>query len=459
MNLTDRLVEFCLSADFDAIPESVIKVQKSALIDAVSVMVCATRLEPSCRKIIDFAKRYSGDGRSTLFAAEAKLSAPMAALANGCLAHAMDFEDSHDTAFVHSNAVSIPALLAVAEEQGGVSGKALITSMVVASEITCRLSMAVKEDLLPYGWYMPPVHGAMGAVFGVAKMMGLKREQLLDAIAILMNTYTCSGEVVNSRVSVIRLVRDGFAAKAAVEACLMAREGVKARFDTPLEGTKGFYAAYAGNRYFPERVTEGLGSVWESGNISFKPWPCCRATHATIGALMDLMKKPGVSRESIAGIHLRVSEIMRMVLEESEIKYHPQSVMNAKMSIPFAVGLLLADGEITLSSFSQERLSDEAVLAGGSLVTYEYDPELDRDNAQKVIMTITLKDGTVYTRTVEHALGSIEHPMAEKDIYKKYRDCMNWSQKEKVAKNVDLIYRNLKEIEQCETVEEIMKLM
>ena len=70
----------------------------------------------------------------------------MAALANGALSHAMDFEDSHDTAFVHSNAVSVPALLAVAEEIGGVTGKDLITAMVIASEMTCRLSGAQKEE-------------------------------------------------------------------------------------------------------------------------------------------------------------------------------------------------------------------------------------------------------------------------------------------------------------------------
>lgn len=459
MNLTNQLADFYEKLSYDNIPEAVAEVQKTAFIDAVSVMVAAARLEPSCRRVIDYAIKYSGEGKSTLLASQAKVSAPMAALGNGALAHALDYEDSHDTAFVHSNAVSIPALLAAAGEQGHVSGKQFISAMVLASEITCRLSLAVNHDLLSYGWYMPPIHGSAGAVFGVSWLLGLSREQLLDALALVMNTYACSGEVVNSRVSVVRLIRDGFAAKAAVEACLMARDGVKARFDTPFEGNKGYFAAYARGEYREERVTEEMGRVWESGRISFKPWPCCRATHTTVGLLKDMIKKYEISPESIKEIHIKVSEVLRMVLEEREIKYHPQSIMNAKMSIPFAVGLVLADGDITVSSFTPDRLSDEKVLSGAQLVTYEIDPDLERENAQKVLMTITLKDGVFYSKTAEHALGSMEKPMSDAEIYKKYLDCMRWSQKERVVKNIGTIYQMLKNLEQCEDMEQLMNLM
>lgn len=459
MSLTNTLIEFCSKLTYDQIPPEVTEVQKTALIDALSVMVAATRLEPACRKFTSYAKRYSGPGRSTLLGAEAKVSAPMAALANGALSHAMDFEDSHDTAFVHSNAVSVPALLAVAEEIGGVTGKDLITAMVIASEMTCRLSGAQKEDLLQYGWYMPPIHGAMGTVLAISRLLHFDSDQTLDALAILMNSYTCSGESVNSKRSVVRLVRDGFAAYAAVSACLMAREGIEARFETPLEGDKGYYAAYARGEYSENKVVDDLGRIWESGKISFKPWPCCRATHVTIGLLREMLKKPEIRPEEIVEVHLKVSEILRMVLEKREIKYHPQSVMNAKMSLPFAVGLVLTDGDVTLASFRPERLNDKRVIHGGELVTYEIDENLTRDHAQKVEMTIRLRDGSRHTSSAEHALGSRETPMTRTDSYAKYEDCMGYSQKEKVSRNVDVIFQKLTELEACGDVRELMEML
>lgn len=459
MSVTDALVRFSGALEYEAIPGSVIEVQKKALIDGLSVMVAATHLEPACRYFVRYAKQYSGPGQSTLLGAEARVSAPMAALANGALSHAMDFEDSHDTAFVHSNAVSIPALLAVAEEAGGISGKEFLTALVLASEVTCRLSAAQEEDLLQYGWYMPPVHGSLGTTFALCRMLRLSREQTLDALALDMNSYTCSGESVNSRASVIRLVRDGLAAQAAVEASLLAREGVQARFEKPLEGNKGYYAAYARGRYKPEPLTGGLGSRWESGQISFKPWPCCRATHVTIGLLQELLQGHQIQREEIREIHLRVSQVLRMVLEEREIKYHPQSVMNAKMSIPFAVGLVLTDGDVTLDSFRPERLQDPQVIQGGELVTYEIDPALEREHAQRVEMEIRLKDGRVIRGTGEHALGSVERPMTREGCYRKYESCMRHSRKEKVVRNMDTIFEKLLSLEDCRDIRELADML
>lgn len=459
MSITKQLVEFSLGLRYEDIPPQVVRVQKTSLTDGLSVMVAAAHVEPACSKFVSYAKKNSAPGKSTLLGAEARVSAPMAALANGALSHAVDFEDSHDTALVHSNAVSIPALLAIAEDLGNVTGKELITAMVVASEITCRLSQGLKEDLLQYGWYMPPVHGAMGTVFGLANLMKLSYEETLDAIAILMNSYTCSGESVNSRDSIIRLVRDGFAAQAAVNACLMAKEGIRARFDTPIEGNKGYYMGYARNDYNPDNVVKNLGTVWESGNMSYKPWPCCRATHVTIYLLKRMMKEHNLDVQQIKNIHLTVSDVLRIVLEEARIKYRPTSIPNAKMSLPFAVGLVLTDGDVTLGSFTEDRLQDERILRGGDLVTYDIDKSLAYGgNVQKVAMRITCKDGTVLTDSADYAPGSLELPMTQSEVYAKYQSCMQYSKKERVARNIDHIFEKLMHLEECENISMLTNL-
>lgn len=459
MELTSQLLQFYQNCNYENIPSPVIEVQKHVMIDSLSVMNAAVGSVPDCQPFARYAKALSQKGNATILGSEEKATAPLAALANGALSHALDFEDSHDTAFVHSNAVTIPAVLAIAETLPHVTGKEVLAALVLGSEITCRLALGLNEDLLPYGWYMPPVHGSIGAVFAAAKIMKLTADQLLDAISLDMNQYTCSGEVVNSQQSVMRLVRDGFAAHAAVTSCLLAKAGVRARFEHPFEGNKGYYMAYARGNYTPEMVTGNLGKVWESGNVSFKPWPCCRATHTTITGLIELAEESGWDPGNVAEIHVRVSEMLRMVLEEREVKYHPRTVMNAKMSIPFAAALLFTDHDITLDGFRPERLTDPDIQAIAEKVTYEIVPVHSRQNAQAVEITLILKDGTRLQKLSEHALGSLERPMNQEDIYRKYCACIAYSQNDHVKKNKDKLFHSLGRLEQCADFREVMNLL
>lgn len=459
MDITNRLVRFWKELEYEKIPSYVIQKQKNVLIDNLSVMEAATRLEPSCRDFVRYAEQYSKPGKSTVLGGDMKVMAPFAALANGALAHALDYEDSHDTAFVHSNAVTIPSLLAVAEEMGNVDGKRFLTAMVIGSEVTCRLALGLNKDLLNYGWYMPPIHGSIGAVFAVAKLMDLPEEQLLDAVALNMNMYTCSGEVVNSRHSVIRLVRDGFAAQAAVTSCMMAKNGIRAGFEQPFEGNKGYYMAYARGNVTWEKIVDGLGGEWESAKVSMKPWPCCRATHTTLTGLKGILKEHRIKQEEIKEIHIKAGEILRMVLEEHEVKYHPESIMNAKMSIPFAVGLLLADGDVTLDGFKRERLQDETVSSFAEKVTYEILPETDRTRPQAVEITVLTEDGKRYCCKAEHPLGSMENPMELKDIYKKYCQCMGYSYKVMKKGAIEELFKRLSCLETCDNINEIIKML
>ena len=115
--------------------------------------------------------------------------------------------------------------MALSQHIGGVSGRSFLTAMALASDICCRLDLGVNEDLLKYGWNMPPIHGSMGAVLGAGKLLDLDEGQLADAVALNLCQATCSGEAANSAGSAVRTVREGFAAQAAVQSALLAGRG------------------------------------------------------------------------------------------------------------------------------------------------------------------------------------------------------------------------------------------
>lgn len=457
MKITERLVEYASSLNYEMIPETTIEAQKKSVIDSLGCMVAATGIADKIRAIPDTAKILGQEGPCTLLDG-GKTTPVMAALANGALSHLLDYEDSHEEALVHPNAVSMPVMLALAEYSGGISGKQFLTALVVASDICCRLDLGAKEDLLKYGWNMPPICGGLGAIFGACNMLGLSKEQIQDAIALGLSQITASGEAANSKHSIIRSIRDGFAAQAAVLSVLLASQGIPARFDDAFEGSLGYYHAYARDQYDPEKVIDKLGEVFQSEMISFKPWPCCRATHTTIEGIQHLLEKHQISVSEITGIHLVLHEIGRMVLEPTEIKYHPKTVAMAKLSIPFAVGTLLKYGEITLNSFTAERLNDRDIEKLGSLVTYEFDPRLTKEQNKVTVVTIKTNRGS-FTHSLNHPLGCRENPMSDEQFKEKFIHCFKFSKFRYSDSRIDDIYNAASRLEEISDVRSLVSLL
>ena len=422
MKITDQLVDFAAEIKLEDIPASVINVQKRTIADMISVMIGATGLSDSARKFADTAVMSGTGGRCTLFARPEKVNPWMAALANGALTHALDYEDAHRTATCHSNSAAIPALFALAEEKGGCSGKDFLLASLIASEVGVRLDAGLNEDLLKYGFNMPPVHASMGAVFGCGRLMGLAKEQIKDAIALNMCQNISPGEAGRARFSAVRTIREAFGAHAAVNSTLLAAQGIVARFEEPLEGKLGYYHMFARDNYTPERVVKDLGTYYWAEGTDLKPWPTCRATHTSIELLQKIMKEQQLTKDDIDSVHLVMSDIAEMVFEPAVQKYAPEAPSIAKFSMPFVLGTVAVCGDIDLDSFSKERLSDPAILEFGKKVTYTVDKTLAKDENKVTTMTVKAGDKT-YTGHLESALGSLEHPMDEERIRSKFMDC------------------------------------
>ena len=125
MNESLMLARYIAGAGYDDIPTNVVTVTKNSLLDGLGVLA-ATGLGEGCPPFASVALAEGGNGKSTILGHAAKVSASMAAFANGSLADALDYEDLGPGG--HPNASSIPAILAVAESIGNVSGKEFIVA-------------------------------------------------------------------------------------------------------------------------------------------------------------------------------------------------------------------------------------------------------------------------------------------------------------------------------------------
>jgi len=421
MTISRTIAETIATTSHEHIPAEVIRVSKRSLLDLIGVILAASSLGDGCAPMAEFALGTRGAPESTVLGFARRVPAPQAAFANGAMAHALDFEDTHDAAFVHSSAATIPAALAAAEMIGGVSGGEFLAAITLGCELVCRMGLALEEDLLTYGWYMPPVFGAYGAAAAAGNILGLTAEQMLDAFSLTMCQATCSAELTNNPQSVIRSVRDAFAAQAGIVSALLARRGVRG-FAEPFEGKRGFFHAFARGRYRPEALTEGLGERYEAARVSFKLWPSCRGTHPYIEGVLQLMRGHRLAPERISSIRAIVSPVNRMLCEPEEGKKSPATPINAKFSIPFVIATAIHHGDVKLEHFSPQALKDPKVLETARKVSHTVDETLSFKETLRGTVILEA-DGRLHTATIEAPRGHPDRPVSDELLIGKFLSC------------------------------------
>jgi 2-methylcitrate dehydratase PrpD len=426
LNESSILAKYVAGIRYEDLPSRVVKTTKMSLLDALGITLAASGQSVECQPFVELAIDSGGKKESTIIGFHDQVPAPMAAFANGSMAHALDFEDTHDEALVHPNAASIPAALAIAEALG-IGGKEFIVALAVGSDITSRLGLALKKDPIEFGWYMPPIFNAFGAAAATGNLLKLNPQQVLDAFSLALCQATCSAELVHSPHTVIRGVRDAFSAKAGLISALLAEKGVPG-FEHPMEGPAGLFRLYAREEYDLSRMIKELGETFEGANISFKLWPCCRGTHSFLEAALRCLGDNDLDPMDIDSLKIITSPspLQRALCKPLERKRNPQTAIDAKFSIPFVVATTLIYGEVKLKHFSRDALEDKKVLTMAERVTLEVDEKLPEGRGAIVIRS---KGRNIREETPEFAYGHPRNPMSTDDTINKFLDCVGYSRK------------------------------
>jgi 2-methylcitrate dehydratase PrpD len=406
-----------------SVPADVRAITRRAVIDAIGVMTAASGLGEGCDAFAALAKESGESGPCNVLGFDVRTSPIMAAFANGAMAHALDFEDTHDATLVHPHAAVVPAALAVAEFIDGVSGREFLDAVAIGADLSCRLALGLTESVEKRGFYFIPMLSAYGAAAAAARLLKLSEAEIVQSLALASCQVVFSDALVAYPPSHLRAVRDGFSARAGVTAALLARRGLEA-FDRPIEGPGGLYANYARGKFDAERMLDALGEVYEGASVSFKPWPSCRGTHAFVEAALSLVKDHAADPDRIARIDIKVSPFFAVLCEPPEQKRRPKTAIDAKFSIPFTVAVALGQGDVTLRDFSQERLADPNLHGLADKVRYVVEPAWTQAQSTRGALTLTLADGSRMTREVIAPLGHPRNPMDERAMQRKFADCL-----------------------------------
>jgi 2-methylcitrate dehydratase PrpD len=350
-------------------------------------------------------------GPCTVLGTSRTASAPLAILANGALAHGLDFDDTHAPSITHASAVVLPTVLALAEMLG-LDGRAVITAAVAGYEAITRIGMGASGAFHDRGWHATAVCGPFAAALAAGRCAGLDEAQLSSALGIAGSCASGVMEFLEDGSAVKRL-HPGWAGHAGAVAATLAGGGFTGPA-TIFEGRFGLYATFLGKAPDLEPF-ETLGRRWETLEVAFKPYPCCHYNHAYLDGALELRSTHAIDVAAIDSIECGVpAGEVPIVCEPASSKARPRTTYEAQFSLPFSVAAALLDGHVGVDTYRTARLSDPRLLGLAARVRYTIDRESRFPAVFPGRVCVRLTDGRVLEARVDGARPPRRQAIVEK---------------------------------------------
>ena len=411
------------------------------------------------RELVDLVREWGGNKQSTIIAHGLKCPAPNAAQVNAAMIHALDYDDGHQAALVHTGCVTVSTAFAVAERMGKVTGKELITAIALGGDFMARLGLAGRpgRTALSSGWHPTTLLGHFGAAVVAGRLMKLDEKKMVNALGLAYHQAGGAGSGVSDG-ALAKRMGPGFAAKAGVTAALMAERGITGDRD-PLEGKTGLFNTYLGGDYAPDILTAELGKRFEGVNIGDKPYPCCGLIHACVDAVLAIKSKHGINVERIEEIIAYGGQSVYDLSQPPEFKRRPRTIIDAQFSVPWVVATALVGGKVTVDDFTDAAIKRPEILKVAQKVSGRLVPEMDRHGVGPGGVIIKMPGAAEYREEVEHCLGSPERPMDFDDVTRKFRECAASSLKPLSAATIDKVIDMVHRLETLDDAAVVIRLL
>jgi 2-methylcitrate dehydratase PrpD len=412
--ITEKIAKFVAETRDDQIPGEALKIAERCVIDTLGVALAGSR-QPEGPMIIEACKEEEGCPSSGVITGGFKSSPCLAALANGTLAHALDYDDIWLGA--HPSAVLVPAVLALAESRG-ISGRKALVSYVVGFEVGAKVGTAMGLKLFEGNWHVTPIQGTIAATAAAARILELSVEQTTMAFGI---ASSLAGGLKRNHGTMTKPLHAGNAARNGILAGLLAMKGFTGDSDV-FEGEYNLFQTFVGEEGDLRSIEENIGKTWDlvSPSVWVKAYSCCGASHSGIDAMLYLRNRYKISPHEVAEIECKTSPTMIV----TAIKDFPKTAQESRFSIRYALTVALTDGAASMKQFTEEKLKDPLTQEIMSKVKYSLYPPHEgpgMDMTEKV--TIRLKDGKEYSDEVKESKGHLSNPLSDDELSFKFKDC------------------------------------
>ena len=422
--LTSTICHYASNVRYEDLPPEVVAVAKRLVLDSLGTTLAGSTLGDGCRELVAVVQAAGGNPESTVLGTGNKGSAAMAALANGAMVHALNY-DAIGAEGGHPGAFGLTAPLAVAERAGGVTGQEFIAALVAGVEIEMRavLSLLRAGVDTKQRFLEGQVLSYLGATLSAGRILELTPDQMDSALGLMLMQVSGTRQVVIYGDPPAKGIYAAFPNQGGVLSVLMAKEGLQGQC-AAIEGDAGLFAMFYQGVYAKELLQDDLGERFHTLDTAFKPWPTSGLVHPFIEAALQLQEEHDINPATIEKVHLTGHPQTRNWFEPVEERRRPSSAASAANSVAFGTAKALINRSVTLTDFTPEGMVQPEVLQLTARMEHSYDDSLDHRNG---IVEVFTSDGSHYTRRIDTPLGQPERPLSDAQLADKFRDCAGHS--------------------------------
>jgi 2-methylcitrate dehydratase PrpD len=416
---TRGIAQFVAELRYDAVPREVRERIKLLMLDAFGCALYGADLEWS-RILQQRLSDIDTTRRCAVWGTAHRLSAPHAALVNGTQVQGFELDDVHRAGVLHVGAVVLPALVAVAEVKGGMSGRDFLTAAVAGYEIGPRVGLCMGPEHIAQGWHSGATLGVFSAAAGAARGLKLDPEKTVHALGIAGTQ--AAGLMAAQYGAMVKRMHAGRSAQSGLYGALFAEAGFTGILNVLESEYGGFCTTFSrsSDRFNLNELTAGLGESWQTMGVALKFYACVGSNHTTLDAIREMQQERPFGAKDVKKIVVRGSQV---TMDHVGWKYVPQGLTSAQLNLPYCIATWLIEGDCFVDQFTEDRVADPARMALAEKVEVHHDREITAKGAKlrhMVHVEAHLNDGTVLKRTVESARGSEQKFASEAEIVEKF---------------------------------------
>lgn len=416
---TEMLSAYTCDLTYEELAPDVVDRVKATLLDTMGCAIGGFDSEPAAiaRRM---AEGTHGPLKSRILGTAGHSTPDLAAFANGVAVRYLDCNDSYFSPGGGHPSDMIPGVLAMAGPYHS-DGPTVITAIALAYEVFCRLSDEVIAS--DFGWDQG-IFSVVGAVCGAARLMGLDKDQVGNAISLAVTPHLPLAVTRTGELSMWKGCAAASASRSAVFAAQLAAGGMTGPSE-PFEGRRGLWEqAVDGPVNIPEFPLGNSRKDNDPFRITrtiYKSYPSQIHTQNPIGLALEL--REGTPVGDIQSIHIQTYRVAASTASSEPEKWDPKTRETADHSIPWLVASALLNGPVGPGSFTDDQIASPELRDIMSRMTLVEEPEFtDRYPAEyNCRITVTSQGGRTDTAHASWPRGHRSNPMSDAEMEAKFR--------------------------------------
>jgi 2-methylcitrate dehydratase PrpD len=395
------LARFAAGLRSDELPASLQVKLLDHVVDSIGVMFAGIDM-PACKSARLAAAEWGHAEDATVVGLDKRAPAASAAFVNALHGRIHTYDDTYEPGTLHPGTPVLATSMAMAERLKA-DGKQFLSAVLAGYEVAARVAAAVSPSHYASGFHNTGTCAVFGTTAAAARLLGLSSDACAEALGLAgaaaagLRQHQIDGSMFDSALH---------GARAAQSGVMLAQIRAHGAGGPPgiLDGPMGFCTVMSPSSD-PARLDADLGTRFEFGQMTIKPYPTCRFAHGPTEAALTLRRDHDIDAGQVASVELAAFRQSMEVCDRPAL----HSALDATFSHQYSIALALVHGTISLDMIRDPQTAGALVHQLLPRVKVVHDDELEQDfpRCWPHRLTVVMHDGRRFSTRSDYPPGRL----------------------------------------------------